>query len=392
MRILIGVTGGIAVYKVLGVIRQLESEGHEIRVIMTPAAAKFIQPILFKTLCHNEVYVDDFDYSRPIAHVDLADWSDVFAVVPATGNTIAKIANGIADNLLTSAALAATSRRIVFPSMNVHMYENPATQANIRALSEKLGYEVIEPDSGNLACGYTGKGRLVNEETIAAVITRDPSMPLRGKKFIVTAGGTIEKLDPVRYLSNFSSGRMGVEIAKALYRRGADVLLIYGNMQVAAPAYLPYIAVQSAMDMLGAIRGKMPEYDGLFMSAAVADYRPAKESASKIKKTGGDMNIELTQNPDVLKTVAGEFGGRLYVGFALETDTAEGNAAEKLKSKKLDYIVLNRINESFNPLGSAQNEVVLIDKSGGRAESGRMDKKEIAEWLIGRILPETAPR
>jgi phosphopantothenoylcysteine decarboxylase/phosphopantothenate--cysteine ligase len=391
MKILIGVTGGIAVYKVLGVVRQLESEGHEIRVIMTPAAAKFIQPILFKTLCHNEVYVDDFDISRPIAHVSLADWADVFAVVPATGNTIAKIAHGLADNLLTSTALACVSRRIVFPSMNVHMYENPATQANLQILSEKLGYEVIEPDSGNLACGYSGKGRLVNEDTIAAVIARDPSTPLRGRKFIVTAGGTIEKLDPVRYLSNFSSGRMGIEIAKALYRKGADVLLITGNIQAAVPAYIPSAAVQSAVEMLDAVRGKMKDYDGLFMAAAVADYRPLKPSPAKIKKTGANMNIELVQNPDVLKTIASEFAGKQLIGFALETDSAEGNATDKLKNKGLDYIVLNRIGESFNPLGSGENEVVLIDKSGGRAESGRMDKKAVAEWLIGRILQQKAP-
>ncbi|OHD55957.1 MAG: hypothetical protein A2Y33_10875 [Spirochaetes bacterium GWF1_51_8] len=392
MKIVLGVTGGVAVYKMLGVVRQLQSDGHEIVVIMTPAAAKFVNPILFKTLSHNTVLTEDFDISRPIAHVELADWADVYAVAPATANTIAKIAHGIADNLLTTTALARTGRRIVFPSMNVHMYENPATQENLCILSEKLGWEVVEPDSGSLACGYSGKGRLVSEERIAAVISRDPDAPLKGKKYIVTAGGTIEKIDPVRYISNFSSGKMGIETAKALYKKGADVLLVYGNITASVPSYIESVKIESAAELLDTLRRRLPLFDGVFMAAAVADYAPSKQSQSKIKRHDDKITLELTANPDVLKTAASENKGKLFVGFALETDDAEANAAKKLSAKGIDYIVLNRLGPEHNPLGADENSVRLIGKNGAAEESGLISKKEAAEWLVRRILIENPAR
>ncbi len=384
MKILLGITGGISLYKSLNVTRLLVKSGHEIRAVMTENAAGMIDPILFKTLSGGEAYVKDFDFREPLAHIRLSDWADVMAIVPATANTIAKIAGGIADNLLTSTALAFNKKMYVFPAMNVKMYENPVTQENLDKLrSRKI--EVIEPFCGDLACGYSGMGKLPDEDFIFGYITRDADEPLKGKSFIVTAGGTIEKIDPVRYISNFSSGRMGIEIAKTLFRKGAGVLLIYGNISITLPSYIRSIKIQSAMDLLEALRKNLASYDGLYMAAAPADFRTDSMSESKIKKSA-ELNLHLVKNPDILKTVSKELKGKLLVGFALETENPVDSAAAKLKEKNLDFIALNIIKDDFNPLGSDFNNITLISRDGTIKEFGEKTKNETAGLLVEETL------
>ena len=305
MNVLIGITGGVAVYKVCNVVRMLVGRGHSVKVIMTESAEKFIHPILFKSLTRDDVYTKDFDFREPIAHIELSDWADVLAIVPATANTVAKLAYGIADNLLLSTALACNKRRIVVPSMNTKMFESAVTQENLKRLKDLLSYEIVDPDTGMLACGYAGKGRLPSEDVIVGIIDRDPQMPLKGKTFIVTAGRTVEPIDPVRFVSNSSSGRMGFEVAKALYRYGADVRIVCGEVSVAPPEYIGRVKVDTTESMLNATQEALKDADGLFMAAAPADYRPKTIYDDKIKKTGESLTIEFEPTPDILKKRSG---------------------------------------------------------------------------------------
>ena len=385
MKILIGVTSGISLYKMLNIVRFLTKTGHSVKVMMTENAAKLINPLLFQTLSGNEVYTRDFDPMEPLAHIRLGDWADVMAVVPATANTLAKIAGGIADNLLTSTILACDKRKVLFPAMNVKMLENPATQENLNKLRNR-GFEIIDPAFGDLACGYQGRGRLPADDTIIGILTRHPDQLLKGKKFIVTAGGTIEQIDPVRSITNASSGKMGVEIAKALFRQGAEVLLIHGSVSTALPGYIPAIKTQSTDDMLSALKTNLASYDGLYMAAAPADFKVKNVSGQKIKKTGSTITLELIENPDILKELSTQFSGKLFVGFALESGDYEKNARKKLAEKKLDFIVLNRISESFTPLGNDSNSVVLYSKDGPEEELSSRSKSEVANWLVDKTL------
>lgn len=380
MNILIGVTGGVSVYKTLNVIRLLKKDGHDVKVVMTKAATEFVSPMLFKTLSENEVWVDSGDRREPLAHIKLADWADVFGIVPATANTIAKAAAGIADNLLTSNLLAFSGRKVIFPAMNVNMYENPATRENLVTL-KKRGFEVIEPSSGELACGVTGKGRLPDERLIAEVLGRNENGPLSGKSYLVTAGGTIERIDSVRYLSNFSSGKMGVEIARALYRLGADVTLIYANVSVEIPEAFSSVPVSSAEEMLRVLEQKLAVHHGLFMAAAVADFRAKEISRSKIKKSGEDLCLSLTQNPDLLSELRNAYPKKKLIGFSLETENAQVNAKEKLKKKGLDFIALNSISDDFNPLGSDENKLQVFSKTKTEMTICGT-KKAVAEKLV----------
>lgn len=385
MKILIGVTSGISLYKMLNIVRFLTKTGHSVKVMMTENAAQLINPLLFQTLSGNEVYTRDFDPMEPLAHIRLGDWADVFAVAPATANTIAKIAGGIADNLLTSSILACDKRKVLFPAMNVKMLENPATQENLKKLRDR-GFEIIDPAFGDLACGYQGRGRLPSDDTIVGILTRQPDQLLKGKKFIVTAGGTIEPIDPVRSISNASSGKMGVEIAKALYKQGADVLMVHGAVSVTLPPYIPSIKAMTTDEMLVALKANLGQYDGLYMAAAPADFKVKNSSGQKIKKTGTVITLELIENPDILKELTREFTGKLFVGFALETQDYEVNAGKKLSEKKLDYIVLNHISSTFNPLGNDSNSVVLLGKEGLHEELSSRSKSEVANWLIDKTL------
>jgi len=384
MKILFGVSSGVSLYKGLTVIRMLVKAGHSVKVIMTPNAAKMVSPLLFKTLSKNEVYVKDFNITDPLAHIKLSDWGDVFAVCPATANTMAKLANGLADNLLTSSFLAFNRRRVVFPAMNVKMLENPITQENIEKLRSG-GMEIIDPCFGDLACGYTGRGRLPPEDAIFHIIERTSERLLEGKKYIVSAGGTIEMIDPVRYLSNSSSGKMGIEIASALYRNGAGVLLVYGNISVKVPEYIKSIKALTAAEMLEAIDMNMASFDGLFMAAAPADFRPSAVSQAKIK-SGGQLEIKFVKNPDILKNITEKHSGKIYIGFALETENYEAGAQKKLLEKGLTYIALNGISGDFNPLGNDSNDITLISKIGPVKKSGLLPKSKLADWLIAETL------
>lgn len=385
MNILFGVTGGVAVYKSLNVMRMLIKAGHDVRVIMTPNAAKFVSPILFKTLTNNEVWMEDFDARQPLAHIKLSDWADVFVIAPATANTIAKIAHGIADNLLTSNFLAFDKRKVIFPAMNVKMLENPITQDNIARLRSLPGYEVFDPETGELACGYSARGRLPSEEVIFGIVSRDPKMPLKGRRYLVTAGGTIEPIDPVRFISNHSSGKMGIEIAKNLYAKGADVLLVAGSVTEKLPPYIPVSRVYSTTEMLAVIQSDMAHFDGLFMAAAPADFRAKTISPVKLKKDKMP-SVEFEANPDILENVTASHPGKLYVGFALETDDFEKHAVEKLRRKRLDFIALNPLTADFQPMGGDMNRLVVFSKDGKKFEKELSTKREVAEWLVETVV------
>ncbi len=384
MNIVFGITAGISIYKIPSIIRKLKKEGNQVRVIMTPNASKLINPLIFKVASGNEVYINDFSNKNPLIHIEIGDWADVFTIAPLTANTLAKIANGIADNLLTTAFLACSKKKIVFPAMNVKMYTSKATLDNIQKLT-KYGIIVIEPESGDLACGYTGKGRLPPEDKIIAIITRDIFEPLKGKKFIVTTGSTIEKIDPVRYISNFSSGRMGIEIAKYLYKKGADVLLIYGKTEVNIPEYITSIKVESTIDMLNAIKNNLNDYEYLYMACAPVDFRIKSYSIEKIKKKEA-QTLELVENPDILKFSRENFKNKIFIGFSLESKDGEKNAILKLKEKGLDYIVLNMIEKDFNPMGNEENKVTLYDKKGLEIGEFSGKKQKVAEWIVNKTL------
>jgi phosphopantothenoylcysteine decarboxylase/phosphopantothenate--cysteine ligase len=384
MKILIGISAGISIYKIPAVIRMLRRDGHTVRVIMTRNAVKLVSPLLFKAISGEEVFVDDFDIREPLAHIRLSDWADVFAVAPASADILAKIASGFADSLLTTSMLAFNKKKILFPAMNTRMFDNRATQENLHRLS-LLGYEVIMPDSGDLACGTSGRGRLPPEDKISSYIGRDMDAPLKGMKFLVTAGGTVEKIDPVRFISNFSSGRMGIEIARALFKKGSEVLLVYSGITSPLPAWIPSIKALSAGEMLDAVMSNMASFDGLYMAGAPADFKPAVYSEGKIKKDRAPV-IELVKTPDILKeiSISGLGKGKLTVGFALESENGKENALKKLKEKALDFIVLNMIDAKNNiqPMGSDNNNVTLF--SGESGECGAMEgsKKDIAGWLV----------
>lgn len=384
MNILLAISGGIAAYKMLTVIRLLVKEGHRVRTVLTPHALEFITPLSIKSLSGEEVYCRDFELDHPIAHIELADWAEVIAVAPATANTLAKLAHGLADNLLTSTVLAATCRKVVFPAMNVHMLQNPQTQQNLAHLQE-AGIEVIQPASGDLACGYSGQGRLPDEDTVAAVIACDPHRPLKGRHYLVTAGATRESLDPVRYISNHSSGRMGLALARELFRRGAQVTLIHGAMEVQAPEFLHSIQVESTRDMLNEIDHLIGGAQGLIMAAAPADYQPAQAQSQKIKKQD-TLNLELIATPDILSALVPRYPGKLYLGFALETEQGQHYAQSKLQAKNLDYIVLNQVSPDFNPMGSLQNQVTLISRSGKTVSSPMAPKSEIAAFILDTVF------
>ncbi len=380
MKIVFGISGGIAAYKVVSVVRRLVQRGHEVEVVMTSAAARLVSPFLLQTLTKRQVWVEDFDQRRPLAHIELGDWCDVMVLAPATANTIAKLAHGLADNLLTASFLACDKRRVVFPAMNVKMYENPLTQRNLQILRD-AGYEVYEPDVGELACGYQGKGRLPDEETILGLLDRDPLKPLEGMRLIVTTGATIEPLDPVRYISNFSSGKMGIALARRLFFLGASVLVVSGRTDVPIPGYLPVQRVTTTEEMLQVLQRSFSAYDGLVMAAAPADFRASVVAETKIKREG-ELSLSLVPNPDILATLRQAYPEKLMIGFALEMKGGEANAREKLRRKGLDAIVLNMVSPDFHPMGADENEVYVYTRDGQEYFIERSPKEEVVERLI----------
>lgn len=388
--ILLCVTGGIAVYKAAALTSKLTQAGAFVRVILSEAAAEFVQPLTFQALSRHEVYVDTFDEKNPqkIAHIDLADWADLIIVAPATANTIGKLANGIADNMVTTTLLAATCPIWIAPSMNVHMYEHPAVQKNMKTLRD-YGYRFIEPGEGYLACGYVGKGRLEEPEKIVALVEqyfRSQTGILKGKKVVVTAGPTREKIDPVRFISNYSTGKMGYAIAEEAVLQGAEVTLISGPVSLAPPQGVTLISVESAEEMYEAVMKVFLQSDLVVKTAAVADYRPKQVSEHKVKKQPGEQVIELERTKDILYELGRKKGHQVLVGFAAETINVEEYAKKKLVEKNADMIVANNVKVEGAGFGTDTNIVTIYKKDGTVIELPLMTKRETAK----KILEEAA--
>lgn len=386
-KILLCVSGGIAVYKAAALTSKLSQAGHEVRVIMSRSAMEFVAPLTFQALSRNDVYFDTFDEknSKVIAHIDLADWADLILVAPATANIIGKMANGIADSMLTTTLLAATAPVWIAPAMNVHMYDHPAVKKNIQTLYE-YGCQFIEPSEGFLACGYVGRGRLEEPEKIVQLITsffqKETALPLKGIKVLVTAGPTIEKLDPVRYFSNKSTGKMGYAIAEEAVRMGAEVTLVSGPSHLTAPCGAEVIKVESAEEMFQAVISRYEEQDLVIKSAAVADYRPSEVYGHKVKKQDGPLSVEMERTKDILKELGMRKKNQVLVGFAAETDHVAEYAERKLHAKNLDMIVSNNINMEGAGFGTDTNQVALHFKDGSVKELPMLSKKEAAKEIL----------
>ena len=387
--VVLGVTGGIAVYKALDVVSGLKKLGADVKVMMTKSATEFVSPITFQTISQNPVAVSMFNEPKAweIQHISLAKAADITAIVPATANIIGKIAGGIADDMVSTTVMATTSPVIIAPAMNTNMYKNPILQRNIKTLKE-LGYLFINPDSGRLACGDTGEGKLAQVDIIIDEIKNAllyPEKDLKGKKILVTAGPTCEAFDPVRFITNHSSGKMGYAIAKAASCRGAEVILVSGKTNITPPKNLSFVSVTSAQDMYDAVMENADSCDVIIKAAAVADYRPLNTADEKIKKSG-DMTVSLTSNPDILKSLGEKFGGKkTLIGFCMETQDLIENATKKLKSKNLDFIVANNIKNEGAGFGVDTNIVTIIDKNGDKTELPLSSKEEVANKILDRI-------
>lgn len=389
-KIIVGITGGIAAFKSASLVSQLvQKKSADVRVIMTQSATKFITPLTLQTLSRNHVAIDTFDEKNPevVSHIDLADHADLFVLAPATANIISKIAHGLGDDMLTTTILATRAPVCIAPAMNVHMYQNPIIQANLARL-QSLGFHIIDPAEGQLACGYVGQGRMAEPDEIIRWMERffAQEQPLKGKKLLVTAGPTIEPLDPVRYFSNYSSGKMGYAIAEAAERAGADVTLISGPVSLPAPNNVKRIMVKQATEMKEAVLRDLPEMDVIVKSAAVADYRPRHLFNQKMKKTKETLTIELVKNPDIAMEIGKQKRkDQLFVGFAAETEQLERYAREKLQKKGMDLIVANQVTLPGVGFGSEHNQVVIYDAEGEVLRLPKMKKTDIANRLISLI-------
>lgn len=386
--ILLGITGGIAAYKGAALCSKLVQAGAKVHVIMTESATKFITPLTLQTLSRNVVHIDTFDEREPsvVSHIHLADHADLVIVAPATANSIAKLANGIADDMLSTTLLAATCTLLIAPAMNVHMYEHPAVVRNMELLAER-GAMFVEPGTGQLACGYVAKGRLAEPEDIVAAVQAwfARGKTLAGKKVLVTAGGTIERLDPVRYLTNDSSGKMGFAIAEAAQLMGAEVTVIAGRTTSQPPAGVKLIRAESAQAMLDAVLPLYPEMDVVVKSAAVADYRPAHTYGQKLKKTGERLVLELERTTDILQTLGEKKTHQLLVGFAAETQDVERYAMDKLKRKNCDLIIANDVSIEGAGFNVDTNEVQVYGPQGLVEALPQLSKRETAVRIMDLI-------
>lgn len=385
-KIVIGITGSIAIYKTCDLISLLNKKNYDIEVIMTNNATKFINPITFGSLIHKPVLVDDFDETGyQIKHINIVKDASCFIIVPATANIIAKIAHGIADDALSSSFLAATCPKIIAPAMNVHMYENTATQKNID-ICKSYHIHFIEPTVGNLACGYQGKGHLAPLDDIVEYIEYVSNIhPLKGKHILITAGPTQEALDPVRYLTNHSSGKMGYALARAARNLGAHVTLISGPTNLKKPFGVDFINVQSARDMFERIKEFMNFQDYIIMSAAVGDYRPKTYSDNKIKKHDDDMFLQLEKNPDILAYLGAHKTKQTICGFAMETENVLENAKKKFINKNCDLLVVNDLFEDGAGFQTETNKVALITKHF-IDYLDLMSKEELAYKIIEKLM------
>lgn len=387
--VVIGVSGGIAVYKTLDVVSRLRKLGVNVNVIMTKSATEFVTPLSFQSLSQNYVVCDMFEDPKTwdVEHISLAKRADVFLIAPATANVIGKIANGIADDMLTTTVMATKAKVLIAPAMNTNMYENPILQRNINTLKE-LGYNFVEPESGRLACGDTGKGKLASPETIVDEVVKllSKGQDLKGKSIIVTAGPTVESIDPMRYITNRSTGKMGYSIAKEAIERGADVTLITGPTNLTPPQNLKkLVKIESAKDMYEAVLANLDENDVVIKSAAVADYKPKNYSNKKIKKSDDDLVIELDRNKDIAQEIGKIKNNKILVGFAAETNDLIENASFKIKKKNLDFIVANDLTKEGAGFGVDTNIVKIIDKEGNITEYPKMKKEEVANIILDKI-------
>ncbi|MCM3178306.1 bifunctional phosphopantothenoylcysteine decarboxylase/phosphopantothenate--cysteine ligase CoaBC [Cytobacillus horneckiae] len=384
--ILLCVTGGIAVYKAVALTSKLTQTGANVKVIMSESAMQFVTPLSFQALSRNDVYIDTFDEkdSKKIAHIDLADWADLILIAPATANIIGKLANGIADDMISTTLLAATSPVWLAPAMNVHMYSHPAVMKNIDTLYQ-FGYRFVEPSEGYLACGYVGKGRLEEPEKIINHIAGffDGSKKvLKNKKVIVTAGPTREKIDPVRYLTNHSSGKMGYAIAEEAASLGADVRLVSGPVSIDAPAGVQLIKVESAEEMYQAVLSQYDDADIVIKTAAVADYKPKKVYKHKVKKKSGEEYLELERTKDILFELGKRKNKQVLIGFAAETEKLDDYAIGKLEKKNADMIVANNVTAEGAGFGTDTNIVTLYKRNGSIDHLPLMSKHEVAAKIL----------
>ena len=389
--VVIGVTGGIAVYKALDVISALRKKDIEVHVIMTESASKFVNPLTFQSISQNMVVTDMFAEPKAweIQHISLAQKADLMLIAPATANIMGKVANGIADDMLSTTIMAAAKAKVIFaPAMNTHMYQNRIVQGNIEKL-KAYGYEFIEPASGRLACGDIGIGKLADVNTIVERVLSelsDKEQDLKGKKVLVSAGPTIAPIDPVRYLTNRSTGKMGYAIAEEARDRGAEVILVSGPTNLNPPNNVKIINIKTNEEMKNEIFNTFEWADIVIKSAAVADYKPKQYSKEKIKKGEGDLNICLTRDNDILKSLGDIKTHQILVGFAAESNDVLKNAEKKLKNKNLDFIVANDITSSDTGFGSEDNKVVIISKNNEKLELEKMSKKEVASNIFDMIL------
>ncbi|RLQ92718.1 bifunctional phosphopantothenoylcysteine decarboxylase/phosphopantothenate--cysteine ligase CoaBC [Planomicrobium sp. Y74] len=388
-RILLCVSGGIAVYKAVALVSKLSQAGADVKVIMTESARQFVQPLTFQVMSRNDVFYDTFDEkdSSVIAHIDLADWADLVIVAPATANVIGKLANGIGDDMVTTTLLAATAPIWIAPAMNVHMYDHPAVKRNIQQLHDD-GIRFIEPSEGFLACGYVGKGRLEEPEKITELVNGffSREMLLKGKKVVVTAGPTRERIDPVRFLTNFSSGKMGYAMAQAAAELGAETILISGPVSLPAPSGVKRISVESAEDMLQAVKVEYADSDFVIKTAAVADYRPKTLHGQKMKKQDGDASLELERTADILHYLGTEKDKQVLIGFAAETNDVSHYAKDKLERKNADYIIANDVTESLAGFESDTNKVTIYGKENFEKTFELLPKQQLARQLLKLIV------
>jgi phosphopantothenoylcysteine decarboxylase/phosphopantothenate--cysteine ligase len=386
--VLVGVTGGIAAYKACEIIRFMVKEGLDVHAVMTRSAQEFITPLTLQVLSGNPVWTETFHLTQEqeIGHISLVDRSSLFLIAPATANVLGKVAAGIADDLLTTMVCAATRIPVVFaPSMNVNMYQNPITQQNVQRLKD-LGYLFIEPEEGDLACGYQGVGRLADPQAIVEhVLARLEPKDLDRERILVTAGPTEEAIDPVRFLTNPSSGKMGYAIARAAAQRGAEVTLISGPTSCAPPLDVTLVRVRSAEEMRKAVLKAFPKSTTVIMAAAVSDFSPASRAKQKVKKQDASLTVSLKATPDILFELGQKKGDRILIGFAAETQSLVKNAREKVAKKNLDLIVANDVSRKEIGFQSDSNQVKLIDTAGKVSELPFLPKRILAHRLLDQI-------
>ncbi|MBQ6348763.1 MAG: bifunctional phosphopantothenoylcysteine decarboxylase/phosphopantothenate--cysteine ligase CoaBC [Clostridia bacterium] len=384
--IVLGVTGGIAAYKACDLVSRLKKQGAQVRVVLTANAAKFVPPLTFETLSGNPVVTDTFEPRKSLEHISLAKWADVYVIAPASANCLAKLANGIADDLLSTTALAMTAPLLIAPAMNANMWRHPATQANFKTLVDR-GAKSVGPMSGHLACGDDDVGRMAEPEQIVAALDAllNPRRDHEGRRVLVTAGPTVERIDPVRYITNRSTGKMGYAIAEAARDRGGEVVLVSGPVNLAAPAGIEIVKIESSAELCASVLARSDWADVVIQAAAPADFTPAQVSDSKIKKTGEGMVLTLKNTTDIARTLGErKRQGQVLVAFAAETDRVLENAKGKLTKKNADLIVANDVTREGAGFGVDTNAVTLVSREDERALP-LMSKRAVADAILDRV-------